>query len=363
MQDLGFLYTLGDRSFSLRKAGIPGYERSFVRDTVVTALLAHDSEMLRTMLDFAAYLQGTKANATTGEEPGKIFHEYPGVDLNGKNTQYAACDTTALFLIGCLKLEQWGEDSLFATGLRVHIEQAAEYIVAHLKNGLFWEDPALCGSDSFALKVTYWKDSSLHDRLSGVPQYPVVYTLAHAQNLAGLRAAKLLLGTDHYNKHISDMQAGLHSLFNGEAGQFVIARDSLGDVLGVTSDCLHALYYLQPGDLNEVEIKSLGAAAAVLGTSFGYRTNSPDQCDAINKYHGCSLWPFEQAIIHEGATRFGLTQLAQKTYGVVALCGDKYPELCYLDQSGEQAELAGNDPQLWTFGALQYFENLKKTAV
>ena len=45
------------------------------------------------------HCEGTKVDANTGEEPGKIHHELPGVRLRNMITTYNACDTTALFLI------------------------------------------------------------------------------------------------------------------------------------------------------------------------------------------------------------------------------------------------------------------------
>ncbi len=45
--------------------------------------------------------QGQKYDPITGEEPGKIHHEFPGVMVSPPFlSTYDACDTTALYLIG-----------------------------------------------------------------------------------------------------------------------------------------------------------------------------------------------------------------------------------------------------------------------
>ena len=45
----------------------------------------------------------------TGEEPGKIHHELPGVKQDGLWTTYDACDTTALFLLALARLATRGD--------------------------------------------------------------------------------------------------------------------------------------------------------------------------------------------------------------------------------------------------------------
>ncbi|KJE90062.1 hypothetical protein CAOG_01437 [Capsaspora owczarzaki ATCC 30864] len=80
-------------------AGLPTFPRVFARDGLMSAFLLDDAELLRDMLLFAAMHQGQQANSVTGEEPGKIFHELPGVSINSHHTDFAACDTTPLFLI------------------------------------------------------------------------------------------------------------------------------------------------------------------------------------------------------------------------------------------------------------------------
>jgi hypothetical protein len=208
-----------------------------------------------------------------------------------------------------------------------------------------------------ALKVTYWKDSSLIDRDHGIPAFPVCFTFAHFQNIAGLRAAQRLVPEVDLTTTIEAMVKGIHTLFDPNKGQFAIARDGQGDVFAISDDFLHGLYYLMPGDLTQVELKFIMATAKALETDFGFRTNSSDRCDLNDKYHTCTLWPFEQGFIDMGATKFGLAEIGDIA-SRIAQSLDTLPEFCYIDSDGKILEPAGNNPQLWTGAVKTYFENL-----
>jgi glycogen debranching enzyme len=355
-----FQYSLivDGETFIAYKAGIPGYERSFTRDTIMSALLADDVEMMKNALKLCAKLQGQTQNPFTSEEKGKIYHEYPGVDLNGKNTMYAACDTTALFLIGIDWLVQKTGDETLIETYKTHIVEAVTYIKSHIKGDLFWEEPRLSSSETMALKVTYWKDSSLQDRQNGDPIFPVCFTFAHFQNLAGLRAAHNLFPELNLEPEIEELKQGIHTLFNTEKQQFILAKDGEGEIFGISDDFLHGLYYLEPGDLTPNELTFIEATIVPLETDFGIRTNSNDKCDINSRYHSCSLWPFEQGFIAMGARKFGLekaTEIAGRIESSLSLS----PEFCYIDMTGKILEKAGNMPQLWTYALQKYFENQK----
>jgi glycogen debranching enzyme len=346
------------KSFIAYKAGIPGYERSFTRDTIMSAMLADDVEMMKNALKLCAKLQGTKQNPVTSEEPGKIYHEYPGVDLNGKNTMYAACDTTALFLIGIDWLVKKTNDKSLLAIYKSNTLLAVEYIKSHIKDTLFWEDPQLSGSETMALKVTYWKDSSLQDRQNGDPIFPVCFTFAHFQNLAGLRAAQHLFPELHVEDSIESLKQGIHTLFDTEKQQFMLAKDGEGEIFGISDDFLHGLFYLQPGDLTPNELSFIEATIVPLETDFGIRTNSNDKCDINSRYHSCSLWPFEQGFIAMGGENFGLKKVVEIAHRIETSL-DTLPEFCYIDMTGKILEKAGNMPQLWTYALQKYFENQK----
>ena len=149
-------------------AGLPRFPRNFTRDGIIAALLLRDVVMMRDQLRFCALHQGRQNDAHSGEEPGKIFHEFPGYSLRGKSTQFNGCDTTGLWLYGLAQVVAWSGDSSLVTELHSEIEAALHYVQQHLDvHGLLNEDPAFSGAEHFALKVTYWKDSVLVDRPNG----------------------------------------------------------------------------------------------------------------------------------------------------------------------------------------------------
>ena len=207
---------------SLYNAGLPNFPKNFARDALISAILMQDMPMLRDQLISCAGRQGWKSDPISGEEIGKIFHEYPPETRRGCTTEFNACDTTALFLIGCeWYLELTGDDR-FIVNLTSEIELATEYIRAHIDQDLFYETPSLCGNDRFGLRVTYWKDSFLLDRIDGEPSYPIIYSLAHIQNFSGLRSAGRLLKSARILDEAARMHAGLAGIFDEQSGEFII---------------------------------------------------------------------------------------------------------------------------------------------
>jgi glycogen debranching enzyme len=357
MKELLTEVALKGRKYRLYNAGLPSFPRNFTRDAVISHILTQDMESLKEQVEFCAALQGTKSDPYTGQEEGKIFHEYPNVDLNGKGTMFNACDTTALFLIGCRYVYQAFGDDTWLANMQEPIKKAVRYILAHIdSNGFFFEDPAACGSDGFALKVTYWKDSILLNRSGGQADYPVIYTLAQAQNLSGLKSAALLLDSTTWDIQIKALQNGLNSLFNSSINNFVIARDQIGDIIADSDDFLHMLFYLDPEDINQKYIEESVIKSHILETPFGYRTNSADFCSLVDTYHSCTLWPFEQAVIHFGARKFGLKRVMEVSSRIKDHLVTN-PEYFMLDGDPNTYKAAGNDPQLWTWANKEYFRN------
>ncbi len=366
--------------FVLYHAGLPGFPRHFFRDVVISAFLFNDMKMLKDKLKFAAKLQGKIVNPMTGEQPGIIFHEYDlgllnGVELSGregKTTFYNGCDTTALFLLGHeMYLKNTGDESLFLSH-KENIELAVEYILRHLdEHYLFVEDPKFAGATAFALKVTYWKDSELKGRPNGEPVYPVVYPLAHIQNMAGLRSAGRILGSKKLLDISKKMKKAIKLLINEKKDSLFVAIDKMGPIEGISSDSLHALFYLEPKDIGGVTLRKMLEASVVLETSFGFRTLSPTESHEVaDNYHATTVWTHEQAIIHKGATKHwrwaeenNFPKLASLLTRIreVSSRVDMYlrsntqsnPELFVVN--GNIITAGGCDPQLWAIAARSYF--------
>ncbi|MCH8519897.1 MAG: hypothetical protein LAT82_04035 [Nanoarchaeota archaeon] len=354
-----------DNSFSkkLYCAGLPIFPRNFTRDSIISALLADDIEMLKNQLEFNIIHQGNTINALTGEEVGKIFHEFPGFEIDkgsGKFTTYNGCDTTALFLIGVSYYVEQTKDFDFLQTHKESIKKAIEYIVTHLNSrNEFVEDPKFSNSSSYALKVTYWKDSVLLNRENGEPHYPIVYTLVHILNMVAIKNISKLLEDFHLQEIYCKMKSALEHLYDFENECFYIAKDASGVIRGVTTDSLHALMYLEEDDIIPQMLEGIVKSSQNLETNIGYRTMSEDLAQKMeDSYHAKTVWPFEQAVIHKGASKFNLQRVCEISSKIMMkIKKEDYEIYTILDNS--HFEAGGCHTQLWTIAAKKYFKNIE----
>jgi len=341
---------LNEGDLTLYKAGSPRFSANFPRDGITSAFLFNDPIMLRDQLLYCAEHQGKEQNKTTGEEPGKIFHEMPDQKIRGLSTKFNACDTTALFIIGHKVFKDLVSDHTH------HIGKAVEYIESHLEDGMFQEDPKLAGAKKYALKNTYWKDSVIHGRTYGQPDYPCAYTLAHAQNLCAIRCAADVLKSKKLEQLAEQMLGALYDLFNDNAMPY-IAVDQKGPIEGISSDMLHMLFYLKRGDLGKKEIEGLVEAAGNIETPLGYRTLDP-AIKTERSYHSETVWPFEQALIHIAANKHRSKPMGEMALRVRRALGTNHEMVSFR---GGRPTKGGCKKQLWTLAAKKYFENPKLT--
>ena len=360
--------TLGDHLDKLKykqdgltiyKAGLPRFDHNFTRDGIISSILFNDPEMLKDQLTFCAIHQGKAKSRYTGEEPGKIFHEIEGKEIRGKGTKYNACDSTALFLLGHEVYQNITGNKELAKDQKSNIKRASDYILSHIKDGLFIEDPRFCGAKKFALKVTYWKDSAVHNRDGGEPDYPVTYSLAHVQNMRGLKSASVLFNSVRIDRVVENMEKSISKLYDEEQGAFHIAIDRKGPIAGIASDSLHALFYLDRTNFSVLKARKIAKTSKILETSIGYRSLDPENSDkALRDYHSKTVWPFVQAMIHIGAKKFGLTRPVEISSRIVKFLSSNH-EMVTVHKNNSMIE-GGCDPCLWTIAAKYYFENYRK---
>jgi glycogen debranching enzyme len=338
----------------LYQAADPGYTANFSRDSLTYALLAEDLRTLRAQVEFSAGHQGRRADPETGEEPGKIHHELPGVEMRGLCTTYNACDTTALFLIGLAHLSHRGERGI-ARRYRHNVDRALAYIDAHLVDDVFYEDTKQCGAQRFALKVTYWKDSELN--VSGEkrePTYPVAYALVHFQCKTALRAAARLTRSGELRRKAEAMtQAGLETFWRGD--HFAVAVQGDGTVVDPpSSDSLHSLLFLRPSEITPEDARDVVDYSEQLATDVGYLPGLAQKRGG-DEYHTRWVWVHEQALLHAAARRHGLERAMRIAERIVPALAYGFPELV----DPETGKPGGNPTQLWSVGAHVYFERLR----
>ncbi|MFC1685856.1 hypothetical protein ACFLZZ_02420 [Nanoarchaeota archaeon] len=336
----------------LYQAGLPSFPRIVARDSIISAILLKDVGMMHDTLLFCIKNQGKKKDAISGEEPGKIHHEVPPWEHLGLNTKYNSCDSTALFLMGIKEYIRLSRDWGFVSTNNEAILNAVSYILSHLKGGVFYEDPVFCGAKRFALGATYWKDSQLIGRKNA--EYPVAYFLAHVQNMAGLRAAAYLLKDGSLLDKANEMKEHINDFIDDDVG-FILARDKKGPIKVLSSDSLHALFYLEKGDFTKDFLKEIVKKCKPLETTIGYRTMEPRKSDLCrDPYHCKTVWPFEQVLINLGAKRFALRDPVKVSERIMrALTTDS--EYFSIDNKGKKFVKSGSDPQLWTIATKKYF--------
>ncbi len=347
----------------------------FGRDLLITSMLLRRTGLTRDVLLFIADTLGTRDDARSGEEIGRGIHELARVEMRGMATHYDAIDTTPLFLIAAYEYLVATNDEELAEKLSRSLALAVRFMEAHLVEGLFVEDPAYAGATGYALRATYWKDSQLPGRID--PAYPVTYSLVQAQAVAAFRsAAKIAQTYPHITSTLSeDLEALAIRALDGLFKQMwdtnldipLVARDQQGPISGISSDMLHMLAYIEPGDIDSQHLDAIEQASRQLTTPYGFRTLTPNHrfYDA-HAYHLGAIWPFEQALIARGAKRHALPGVAETAYRVIdVLESEGFPELVYWSgKSAIEGALAvegqGCDLQLWTLAVPAALRSLEE---
>lgn len=342
-------------------AGFPAYPANFTRDVIEAGIIASRPDLLASQLQASAMYQGRRYDPHTGEEPGKPHHEVPGAAIPGREglTTYNANDTAALFLIGSEGL--WHLDKSKAgtllPRLKSNIERAVDYIFSHLEDDFFVEYPPK-GADGYALRVPYWKDSILPNS-SGKeePVYPVIYPLTQFIAARGLLSARRLLDEPALGKTADRMfRAGIKDFITTE--YYVAYKDNEEVLYQASSDELHALAFIPAIYTDLLPLADIRARANMLETPFGYMCTPPHIGEQLSdQYHGAKVWTHEQAIIHYGATKFGLNDEAIVAASVAGHINEGQ-ELLDIEQeeNGEmRPQPAGNGKQLWAVAAKEYF--------
>lgn len=351
-----------------RLDGKRDYYRIFPRDSFLSAFLLKDTKFLKDLLIFCIEHQGKKYNSKTGEEPGKIPHEYPGVMLRGLSTEYNAADTTPLFLIGFYEYFSWTGDINFLKKHTKSINSALSYVLKHVKDGIFWEDPKYSGARRFALKITYWRDRGVIKRKNREVAWPAAYSLLQAQIANALRCAvKLPVKLDFDKEYLQSMaknasRAIFTRFWDNKLKCPAVCIDRKGKIAASFSDGLHMLYYLKHSDISQKKLRDIFKMASSLETPFGYLTYKGKERLYSEKVWDNVIWPFEQAYIALGCSRFGLKNAKQVTVRTInALAQFNYPFSEAVNYNNGKVRPLGCHIQLWTIAYLTAMKSLYTT--
>ncbi|WP_330290356.1 glycogen debranching N-terminal domain-containing protein [Streptomyces sp. NBC_00576] len=311
-------------------AGLPWFFTLFGRDSLWAArmLLPLGTDLALGTLRTLAAQQGTRTDAETEEEPGKILHEVRrGVFDDGKGLHlppvyYGTVDATPLWI--CLLHDAW------RWGLpTADIEPLLPALVAALD----WIDSAARAGDGFLSYVDHrgtglanqgWKDSADAVRFTDGRLAEAPLALAEVQGYAyeaALAGAALL---DAFGlpdgERWRTFAAGLADRFRARfwvadrQGPYpAMALDRSGrPVDAVASNMGHLL---ATGILNTDETTAVAArlAAPDMSDAYGLRTMSSTSGGfGPLRYHCGTVWPHDTAIAVTGLARSGHPEAAAR---------------------------------------------------
>jgi glycogen debranching enzyme len=375
-RDLRLLQTGLDARFIA--GGAPWFVAPFARDSLIAALqiLPFDPRPAEGVARQLAVHQGLRHDPETGEQPGKIPHEFRVGEMAHlaevpHHPSYLSVDATPLFLVLVGRHAAWtGRLDLFEH-LREPVERALAWLREHGdSDGDGYVD--YTGETPDGLLNQGWKDSP--DGVIGpdgsIPKPPIA--LCEVQGYVYL--AKSLLA--EIFRRIGDrvraraLAAEAHDLaqrFNRDfwmedEGCFCLALARGGvQVRAVTSNAGHALWsgVAEPDKARRTAERLLRPD---MWSGWGVRTLS-ERAPAHNPlhYHRGSVWPFDNALLVEGLMRYGQRDAAVRLVGDVLGAADAFalsrlPEF-YVGFQRADGLLPARCPfaeplQAWSSGAL-----------
>lgn len=304
-------------------AGAPWYLTLFGRDSVWTArmLLPASTALAGETLRVLARRQGTRSDAETSEEPGKIMHENRALrsELVRGTTlpplYYGTVDATPLWVLLLHDAWRWGLPEAEVSGLMPHAERAMQWVRAAAdQHGGFISYRDVSGH---GLSNQGWKDSgdAIQFRDGRLGEAPIA--LCEVQGYAHEAALGYAALLDRFGTQGAEQwrawAAGLADRFRAsywltdDAGAYpAIALDAAGQPVDtVTSNIGHLLGtgLLGPDEQERVVAR---LASPLMDSGFGLRTLAAD-ARGFNplSYHAGSVWTHDTAITVVGLARVG----------------------------------------------------------
>ena len=346
-------------------AGLPWYAVPFGRDTLISSiLLLHvNPEIARGVLRYLAQHQGTKVDAFSDEQPGKIMHEVRSGEAVERglwpHILYSTIDATALFLCALTETEHWTHDHAFADELWPAARAGLEWC---MKYGDLDGDGYI-ESAGRRFRNDGWKDSG--DSLTNTDGSDVLRPAALCEVQAYLHRG--LIGMSRRDPSLLQQAAHLKKRFNRDFWMpqkkfFAQALDgSKRQVQAITSNPGHCLW-MRAVDRAKAALVVRHLLSRELFSGWGIRTLSDR---AINydpcSYHNGSVWPFDTALAVAGMRHYGFEVEAERTARALIEASIDFPvhrppELFCGDEreSGRAPKEYWNTctPQLWSAAAM-----------
>lgn len=333
-------------------AGLPWFGTLFGRDSLITALqsLMLDAELASDVLRLLGGLQGAADDSWREEEPGKILHELSRGELARAGAIphtpfYGAVDTAPLFVILLARHARWTGD----LGLFRELE-------SHAARALAW-------MEGFSEFIGYrskvkdgrlinqgWKDSgnAIVDAAGEAARSPIELVEVQAYFFEALTAAAGLYERAGRNSRAAALRSRARRLrrdierrfWSEGLGCYAMGLGGGRQLRVLSSNAGHALWGGVPGPARARRI-----ADALLGermfSGWGVRTLARgEKAYHPVSYHLGSVWPHDNALIHEGLRRYGLDGHADRIFlGIMhaslSFDGQRLPELFCGFSAGE----------------------------
>lgn len=305
---------------------------------------------LRTLLS----LQGEHINIESGEEPGKILHEYRKdnydylinrpkpwyVYPNGELRNYDSIDSTPLTIIAIHRYIEVSSDNEFLKEVLPNVRRALEWILDYSdKNGDYMVDYEVPPERiSGGLVVQSWSDSrpSLLQPDGTFPDYPIAPVEVQAICFWALKTWADYFDVldpafaDRLRIHAMKMKQVFNREFIYKDGEYYYAAQALDgnkkQIKTVTANPLLCLWatYIKGKDKECIvdnkyiaDIVGRGMAGDMFENDAGIRTmSSLSQTfnPEANSYHNGSFWPMINGLIHEGFMNWGYLREARELY-------------------------------------------------
>lgn len=376
--DLGALriFDPGHPDEPVLAAGAPWFMTLFGRDSLIASWMALivDPNLALATVRSLARLQGTRTDAETEEQPGRILHEVrlggsASLALSDGDIYYGTADATPLFVMLVAELHRWGTPLADLAPLFPAVDEALGWISNH-------GDPDRDGyveyerSSPNGLINQGWKDS--WDAISfadgRLAQGPIALAEVQAYAYAAWHAgAELAAASGNYELAVDRRRRAetLKERFNrdfwmADSAAYAIALD--GDKRQVDSIASNMGHCLWAGIVpaNRAGAVSRWLVSPQLSSGWGLRTlaTSMARYDPLS-YHNGSVWPHDTAIAIAGLRRSGrpdeAMQLARNLLAAASATGGEMPEL-FSGISRSDAPVpvgypASCRPQAWASGA------------
>ena len=323
-------------------AGIPWFCAPFGRDALLAsyeALLVNPALAEGSLRVLAAW-QGTKCDAVTEEEPGKIFHEFRfGEMARAKEIPYApyygSIDATPLFAVVIEATYRVTGDRAFLREMRAPLLAALGWLDVRSANAtrfVTYEKSSARGLDNQG-----WKDSragvSFPDGRRAQP--PIALCEVQGYCADAYRCAARVFdaieegGLARTYEARGRLMAELieRDLWLPDCGRYAFAIDGKGRPLAtVVSNLGHLLWSHVPSmERARATARTLLAPASYSG--FGVRTLASDQ-PVYNplSYHNGTVWPHDNALIARGFASYGFHEEAERVFHGMYLAMEYFPD-------------------------------------